>query len=107
ERIDELRGLFADSLVELDRTLARGDLAPDELASIAHRIKGSAANLRMGALAARADDALAAAKAVVAGLGSRDRAVAALRQRIDSILRDQETTAVPTSRGRAQDAQRK
>lgn len=107
ERIDELRGLFADSLVELDRTLARGDLAPEELTSIAHRIKGSAANLRMGDLAARADDALAAAKAVVAGLGSRDRAVAALRQRIDSILRAQETTAVPTSRGRAQDAQRK
>ncbi|MDT9702879.1 hypothetical protein RMT89_45115, partial [Streptomyces sp. P17] len=38
--INELQGLFAHSLLELDRDLARGDLTPKDLASIAHRIKG-------------------------------------------------------------------
>ncbi|MGY8681685.1 ATP-binding protein [Bradyrhizobium sp. UFLA05-153] len=93
-RIDELRGLFAESLSELDRRIGRRDLAPEELASIAHRIKGSAANLRMPELAARADDALAAAKAVATSLGARDRAVAALRRQIDVVLQDQQADPV-------------
>jgi hypothetical protein len=60
----------------------------------------------MDDLAARADDALAAAKAVVAGLGGRDRAVAALRQRIWSILQDQDAPLAPASRPQARDAHR-
>ena len=97
ERIDELRDLFAESLFELDRTLARDDLAPEAIEGIAHRIKGSAANLRMGELAASADDALAAARTVVASHGSRDRAVAALRRRIKSMLRDRQSPLAPAS----------
>jgi HPt (histidine-containing phosphotransfer) domain-containing protein len=97
ERIDELRGLFAESLLELDPMLARDDLAPEALEGIAHRIKGSASNLRMGELAASADDALAAARAVVASHGGRDRAVAALRRRIKSILRDRQSPLAPAS----------
>lgn len=89
DRIDEFQELFADSLLELDRTLARSDLAPKELVGIAHRIKGSAANLRMSELAASADDAMIAARTVLAGLRDRDDAVNALRRQIDLILREQ------------------
>lgn len=86
ERIDELRGLFATSLVELDQALAKEDLAPEELAGIAHRIKGSAANMRMQTLAHRAEDAFAAAKAVVSSLAVRRRAVTELRQQISDVV---------------------
>ncbi|WP_051311041.1 sensor histidine kinase [Bradyrhizobium sp. Cp5.3] len=86
DRIDEFQELFAGSLLELDRALARDDLTPKELASIAHRIKGSAANLRMPQLAASADDALIAARTVVAGLRDRDQAVDALRRQIGLVL---------------------
>ena len=65
DRIDEFQELFAYSLLELDRALARSDLTPKELAGIAHRIKGSAANLRMSELAASADDAMIAARTVL------------------------------------------
>ncbi|MGY4625044.1 Hpt domain-containing protein [Bradyrhizobium sp. USDA 4486] len=88
DRIDELQVLFASSLVELDRALTRDDLAPKDLAGIAHRIKGSAANLRMPELATRADDALMAAKAAGASRGDRDEAVKALRRQIRLVLRD-------------------
>ena len=88
DRIDELQGLFAGSLVELDRDLARGDLAPKDLASIAHRIKGSAANLRMPELATRADDALLAARTTGVSRGDRDDAVKALRRQIRLVLRE-------------------
>lgn len=88
DRIDELQGLFATSLKELDRALARGDLAPKDLAGVAHRIKGSAANLRMPELAARADDALTAARAAGASRGGLDEAVRALRRQIALVLRE-------------------
>ncbi|OPY96336.1 hypothetical protein A5906_03470 [Bradyrhizobium sacchari] len=90
DRIDELQGLFAASLKELDRALARGDLAPRDLAGVAHRIKGSAANLRMPELAARADDALTAARAAGASRGGLDEAVGALRRQIAVVLRELE-----------------
>ncbi|WP_181769873.1 sensor histidine kinase [Bradyrhizobium sp. UNPF46] len=89
DRIDEFQELFADSLLELDRALARSDLTPKELAGIAHRIKGSAANLRMSELAASADDAMIAARTVLAGLRDRDEAVNALRRQIGLVLREQ------------------
>jgi signal transduction histidine kinase/CheY-like chemotaxis protein len=89
DRIDEFQGLFAEGLPELDRALARSDLTPKELVGIAHRIKGSAANLRMSELAASADDAMIAARAVLAGLRDRDDAVNALRRQIDLVLRGQ------------------
>ncbi|MGX4772432.1 ATP-binding protein [Bradyrhizobium guangdongense] len=89
DRIDEFQELFADSLPELDRALARSDLTPKKLVGIAHRIKGSAANLRMSELAASADDAMIAGRAVLAGLRDRDDAVNALRRQIDLVLREQ------------------
>ncbi|SFO31573.1 hypothetical protein SAMN05216330_102664 [Bradyrhizobium sp. Ghvi] len=97
DRIDEFQELFADSLLELDRTLARSDLAPKELVGIAHRIKGSAANLRMSELAASADDAMIAARTVLAGLRDRDDAVNALRRQIDLVLREQGGRGAPAS----------
>ncbi|WP_342740993.1 Hpt domain-containing protein [Bradyrhizobium sp. B117] len=88
DRIDELQGLFGTSLRELDRALARADLAPKDIASVAHRIKGSAANLRMPELAARADVALTAARAAGADRGGLDEAIRALRRQIALVLRD-------------------
>jgi len=64
-------------------------LTPKELVGIAHRIKGSAANLRMSELAASADDAMIAGRAVLAGLRDRDDAINALRRQIDLVLREQ------------------
>ncbi|MCP3469359.1 ATP-binding protein [Bradyrhizobium sp. CCGUVB1N3] len=87
DQIDQFQELFADSLLELDRALARDGLAPKELAGIAHRIKGSAANLRMSELAASADDALVAARTVAAGLRDRDDAINALRRQISVVLK--------------------
>ncbi|HLO76563.1 MAG TPA: Hpt domain-containing protein, partial [Magnetospirillum sp.] len=58
ERLENLRGLLRQSLGEQATLLTRSDLGAKGLEEIAHRIKGSAANLGLAELAQAAERAM-------------------------------------------------
>lgn len=89
ENLARLRLVFAAGLREAHAGLSRPDVAPESVAAIAHRLKGSASSLQMGDLAATADAAIRAAEA----LGherenherSRSELLAAISARLETI----------------------
>ncbi|MGE5477354.1 MAG: ATP-binding protein [Bacteroidales bacterium] len=55
DKLRALRALFVDGLAGQAKLLAGGDLSAQAVGEIAHRIKGSAANMRLPALAEQAE----------------------------------------------------
>lgn len=90
ERMSRLRALLAESLRQQNALLDDGDPTAEKLIRIAHRIKGSAANMRLKGLQAEADWVLQSAEKAKAAPEELDAARVKLRTAIHTAIVDTE-----------------